>query len=300
LIHDFDRGRELPKFAVPKEFRAPFIPPDKGLLEQSRFAVHTTSNKLDIIDKHITRQIDPNIQPKALAQLTLYDLGILDSSRAEAIVPFATDTLDMDVVPAIVDANLSEAYLDFIQSLNARGIRAQIITPKESRLRAASMKKYFESDSTLAFVEPVYFSPADSTLANEKMQPAAVKTSESMTVLAPRAMAFTIMPVSLESYAQNWRLVIESENGDLIRGFAGTGMPPQEIEWDWRDLSGRVIVPGVYYYALHWQDSRNKNHVSDMNPISVQRIIRNITIEITHQPKAIGDDVDEIDLILKK
>ncbi len=300
LIHEFDRQRDLPKIKMPEEFAAPFVAPDKGLLEQSRFAVHPTSNKLDIIDKRITRQIDPNIKLEALAQFTLYDLGILDSTRAEGIVPFETDTLDMDIVPAIVDANLSAPYLEFIRSLNERGIRAQIVTPKESRLRAAGMKKYFGADSTLAFVEPVYFSPADSLLTNEKIEPQAIKTSESMTVLAPSSTTFMLMPVSLESYAQSWRLVIESESGEEIRHFSGNGMPPQEIEWNWRDDSGQLIIPGVYYYSLEWQDSRNKTHVTDKQPISAQKIIRNITIEITHQPKAIGDDVHEIDLILKK
>ncbi len=300
LIHEFDRQRSLPKIKLPEEFAAPFVPPDKILREESRFAVHPTSRQLDIIDKRITRHIDPGISEEALAQLTLYDLGILDSSRAEAIVPFEKDTLDLDAVPAIVDVNLSAPYLEFIRSLNERGIRAEIITSKESRLRAAGMRKYFGSDSTLAFVEPLYPSPADSALANEKLPPQSIKTQESMTVLAPRSTSFTIIPVSLESYAQNWRLVIESEDGDEIRGYAGSGMPPQEIEWDWRDHSGRVIAPGIYYYSLHWSDSRDQPHATDKNPIFVKKIVRSITIEITHQPKAIGDDVHEIDLILKK
>jgi hypothetical protein len=300
LIHEFDRQGNLPKIKMPGEFAAPFVAPDLGLLEQSRFAVDPSSNKLEIIDKTITRHIDPNINEEALAQLTLYDLGILDSSRAEAIVTFEKDTVDMDIVPAIVDANFSGAYIDFIRSLNEKGIRAQIITPKESRLRAAGIKKYFGSDSTLAFVEPVYFSKADSALANQKLTAESIKTQEALTVLSPSITTFSIMPVSLESYAQNWRLKIESEDGDEIRTFAGNGMPPAEIKWDWRGDSGQVIAPGIYYYALQWLDSSGKNHTTDRSPISAQRIIRNITIEITHQPKAIGDDVNEIDLILKK
>lgn len=300
VIYDFGRQRDLPKIEIPDDFKVEFRAPDRSFLEESRFYVYPTTDKLEIIEKRITRHIDPMVKPEALAQLSLYELGILDSSRTEEYLPFEKDTVDIGAVPAVIDASLSSSYEDFIQNASQKGVKTEVVTSKETMMRAAALKKRFTEESAPKFVEPVYASSADSARLNERVGQQPIKTRETLTVLSQRATRFSVMPVALSAQVQSWRLVLTNADGQEIRSFAGIGMPPEELEWDWRDQAGNLIVPGNYYFHLEWQDSRGESHQSDKNVIVVQKIFRNITIEITHNPKPIGADVDEIDLILKK
>ncbi len=300
VIYDFGRQRDLPKIEIPNDFKVEFQSPDRSFLEESRFYVYPTTAKLEIIEKRITRHIDPTVKPEALAQLSLYELGVLDSSRTEEYLPFVKDTVDMDAVPAALDASLSSSYEDFIQNASQKGVKTEVVTSKETVMRAAALKKQFTDDATVQFVEPVYASSADSARLNERVGKQPIKAQETLTVLSQRATRFSVMPVALNAQVHSWRLVLTNANGQEIRSFTGRGMPPEEVEWDWRDQAGNLVAPGNYYFHLEWQDSRSKSHQSDKNVIAVQKLIRNITIEITHKPKPIGADVDEIDLILKK
>jgi hypothetical protein len=148
-------------------------------------------------------------------------------------------------------------------------------------------------------LEPAAKSSNDS-LAAEKAGTPWVNSEESLTLLSHNSTKFQIVPVFIERYVKEWQFLIEDSNGQTIRRFQGKGMPAEELEWDWTDAQGKLIPPGIYYYYLQWRDHNGDTHASEKKTIHVQKLLRNITIEITKKPKNIGDDIDEIDILLKK
>ncbi len=308
LIHNFGQKRELPKFEIPRQMLLKFQPPDKSYFGEAKFYVFPSVEKLDIIEKKLTRKIDPNLDAKALAQLSEFDVGALDNRFEEQLLPFEKRSVDVGRIPAVEEANLSKKYKTFLKEVaqNSKGgtaTQTNIITPKNSYLRAAGLKKYFLNDTLTAdnvhFIEPVYQSKSDSLVAMQKIGKQSILPHEELQSLSSATTTFQITPVSQMIKPKTWNLIVQNSNNMRVKSFAGRGMPEAEIEWDWRDESGELITPGVYSYVLEWQDKQGAYHQTEEKFISVQKLIRHINIEITHKQKSIGDHADEIDIILK-
>jgi len=148
-------------------------------------------------------------------------------------------------------------------------------------------------------MEPVYKSRRDSLYAIQKLGDRRIKPFESRLTLSPGATTFEITPVA-KAAARQWRLVISDRQGQEVRRFEGKGRPMAELQWDWRTARGEIVQPGVYSYALHWQDDSGEWQETGKKYISVQKLMRNIRIEVTNKPKDSGVEADEIDIILKR
>ena len=53
---------------------------------------------------------------------------------------------------------------------------------------------------------------------------------------------------------ESWKLVIEDERGNRIRGYQGDGNPPAEIAWSGRDELKRSVRDGVYRVRIRVRD----------------------------------------------
>ncbi len=308
LIHEFNRQRELPKFELPDEFKAEFNAPDKRMDKADQFYVYSLVDKLEIIEKKLTRVIAPDITPEQLSQLTLNELGIIDSSGTETASPYDGVPVDLGLMPATLDAPISEEYEKYINNvslvINDKGTRARVIAPKESYLRAAGLRKFFTLDSlsakNLAFLEPVYKSYSDSLHAAKTLGSRPLKNNETLVTLSAQSTVFQITPISNVLKPTSWRLVIQAGDGREVKSFAGTGMPFTELRWDWRDTLGNLVAPDVYTYQLEWQDENNLRNTTNKKYIAVRKLLRHVNIEVRHKPIGSGVDADEIDIILKK
>ncbi|RMF61306.1 MAG: type IX secretion system membrane protein PorP/SprF [Calditrichaeota bacterium] len=309
LIHEFGRKRDVPRFEMPDDFVLKFQPPARSESEEARFYLYPTVNKLEIVEKRLTRVVDSDLDAEALAQLSKFDLGVLDSSRAETSSPFKKAPINIDGVPAVMETNMSHDYLQFVHEVaedmteNQR-LKTTIVAPKTAYLRAARLRKLFSPDSLiqtkLKFAEPVFASRTDSLYASQKLENAAFSPRETLVSLSAPGTAFQIIPISITSPPASWRVVVENKLGQVVKQFDGKGAPPSQVEWDWRDSSGQLIGPGLYSCYLTWRDRKGRTFRTDEKVIFVQKLLRHITIEVTKKPKKIGADVDEIEIILKK
>ncbi len=307
LIHEFDRKREVQKFELPDEFRAEFQPPDRSLTDEATFYVYSVIDKLEIVEKRIARVVDAGVTAAQLSQLTVAELGVMDSSRTETKSPYRDQPVDLARIPATLDATLSENYREFLDDIsddiNDNAASARVITPKESFLRAAGIRRYFKVDSVgvenLAFHEPVYKSRQDSLLATEKLGTRAIIPQETLLSLSPEFTTFQITPVS-QVLPRKWRLLLKDQQGRDFRVFEGMALPPAQLRWDWRDVLGNLAEPGVYSYQLEWWDRDDQMQSTLPKYIDIQKLLRHIRIEISNKPKDRGVETDEIDIILKR
>jgi hypothetical protein len=307
LIHDMDyhRGR-LPEFVVPPALMLNFEPPGGMAGREPNFHLFLTSDKLQIVEKNLTRVFDPSLTPEALRQLSVYDIGTLDSTQEEIHLPYKKEPVDLKRVPALVEPNLTKQYRDFMTQFAAgdsNGVKTNIVAPREAFLRAAGMREFIENQSgtsNISYLEPLYASSRDSLLATQGLDAFSLKSSESLTTLSDKRTRFQIVPVSITQTPQSWKVLVDDINGSHIREFSGSGMPDAEIDWDWTDANNTLLTPGIYTYYMEWQDDIGNSHHSDKRYIAVQRVRRNIKVEITKQPKSKGVDADEISIILKE
>jgi len=58
------------------------------------------------------------------------------------------------------------------------------------------------------------------------------------------------LKVKARASARRWNFVIRDEFGKTVRQFSTTGQPPEEIVWDGRDSTGRLVRDGSFKYAF--------------------------------------------------
>ncbi len=309
LIHEFDRRQALPKFEIPDDYRVEFRPPDRPSSVESGFYIYSIVDKLDIIEKKLTRVIAPDVTAEQLAQLSWNELGVLDSSRVEPVSVYLEEPVDLGRIPATLEAPLSKDYQAFIVELSEElqendRLKARVITDSESYLRAAGLRKHLQSAEAgqtprLAFVKPRYKTVQDSLQAARKIGRQTVLPAESLTSLSARATTFEITPVTKMNAPRRWQLVIRDIRGRPAKTFSGEGLPMAELRWDWRDEQNRLVAPGAYTYQLEWWDKLDLKQETPPKYLSVQKLVRHIKIEVTNKNKKTGADADEINIILK-
>lgn len=309
LIHTFDREKGLPKFEIPDDYKVEFRPPDRATSVESGYYVYSIVDKLDIIEKELTRVISPNITREQLARLSWNELGVLDSSRVEPISSYEEKPVDLGRIPATLEASLSKNYEKFIESIPGDlrkndKLKARVITDKRTYLRAAGLRKHLPDNESgesaqVLFVEPRYKTFQDSLNATQKVGRKTIPPVESLTSLSAKSTTFEVTPVSRMKPPQRWRLVVRNVRGQDVKTFAGQGRPIAEIQWNWRDSQGHLVSAGAYSYQLEWWDSLGLHQESPLKYLSVQRLIRHIKIEVTTDNKKVGADANEINIILK-
>jgi outer membrane protein OmpA-like peptidoglycan-associated protein len=66
---------------------------------------------------------------------------------------------------------------------------------------------------------------------------------------------------------KNWSLEIRDPSGNLLRTYAGNGVPPKQIAWDGKDAYGHVVPQGIFAnYNFKTEDVRGQQLVSS-NPL---------------------------------
>lgn len=306
LIRSLDRPRKLPHFILPDEFRAEFSPPDPSLNPDARFYVYSIIDKVEIVEKNITRKISPEITRQQLAQLTLTELEMLPTSEDIKDFEVKNRPVDLGLIPLTIDALLSEGYRKFVQKISTEGghKKVRVITPKEGYLRAAGLRKLFHQGSIntedVVFIERVYKTYRDSVMANQKLGDRPVEPHQTIRTISSEFTVIQITPIENVGAPESWRLIFKNTSNYELYAVSGEGMPPVEIRWDWRDRAGNVVGPGAYSYQLEWVDADGEKNITSKKLIIMQNVTRNITIEVTNHQKEMGVNADEIDIILKR
>lgn len=64
--------------------------------------------------------------------------------------------------------------------------------------------------------------------------------------------------VVIDYIAEESTVQIYNAGGALVRSFTGEELLGGRLEWDGRDLSGRLVAPGLYHYFVRKEDKREK------------------------------------------
>ncbi len=80
---------------------------------------------------------------------------------------------------------------------------------------------------------------------------------------------------------ENWKLEVSNENDEVIKHFAGTGLPPKELTWDGLLDDGKSVEPGSLLEAQLSAADRAGN-ASKADPF---------TLQVDYQPPASGEQM---------
>ncbi len=306
LVYEFNRVPPLPerrtaRVAVPEVKRtrtAAELP--------SAVVLTSTTDHLEYKEVNLTRRIDETtVTDEDLAHLSAYDVGNLESSQDYFRMPYRGRRPDTAPLPATIEPEqvITDQYrqtLNFIRDhIINRDNEMELVVEDGSQIRAAGLRNQFRNQSGREIpVSVTYRSDETDSVRYATPVDREMLQDQQIIVLTPETAR--IRPVKAgDATAGEWILRVYSGYGDVIAETGEETDLPEVIEWNWRLGDGSIINPGLYTYSVHWMDEQGSWQETRSRYLYVQKITRNITIDITRDLEKILTDPDRIELILK-
>jgi len=309
LIYEIGRIKSLPELAAVDKSLFSFDRPKDEFKVESQFYVYSPNEKLEILEKMLQREIDPQVTSDILSRLTRFEIGYLDSSAVEKQAPFKKITIPTLHDTLQIREEYSKTYLTALTHLKngfdtLKTMQGFIIPSSQSSDRAVSIKNYIAQDSPqiknrIPIVKTQLEPGLDSAQVFQKVGNRFIRPEERLVITSPKQTVFYIIPTSTHTYHGPWKLVIESENGIVQKEFTGIGDVPREVEWDWYSEKGKLVEPGFYNYYLIWYDENRVQKSSSKGRIYVQKLQRRINVKITREHPQFDKNINEVNLILE-
>ncbi|RMH84583.1 MAG: hypothetical protein D6681_16555 [Calditrichaeota bacterium] len=310
VTYEFDRLRKVPPLETPPVEWNPFLPGISRIDVVPQYYTAANVEALDIFEKRLVREVSEELTPEQLARLNAYDLGVLDSSRVDRPFPFELEPVTLPEIGPEDSVRYSREYLRSLKRLRAALQQQEgnpdivVIAPKTQRKRAALLEKELaeqQPDSAgVQAARPRFANPEDSLRWSRPVSLEELQKSEELVILRPQRVLFHIYPVLPEKLDPHWKLVIEDQQGRVVRTFTGTSAEQQVVAWNWRDSQGRIIEPGFYRYYIAWRDARGQERHSPARTIYARQLKRRIHIKVTRRFTTPEGDVNSIGIILNK
>jgi len=310
LVFELDRLSPLPKMETPPPFRYAFSAPAAFEPSAPRAHLRAENEVLEITAKRLQRLIAPDVPTYALAALSSYDLGMLDSSLVSPnpsfhVTPFAAADTSVKLLGLY-----SKDYRYSLQQLSAdinktTGTMATIVTNPLAKSRALGLRNYLVENTALGLNkvqigEPNFATRLDSLRTTRRAGNRIIVPREEVVVLNPPAAVFHIATANFSAPPKRWQLIVEKENGAPVWKMEGEGHIPQQLVWNWRDAAGKVVAPGYYRYALTWQTPNDALHNSPSGRFYVKKFQRTITIRVARKFDGLQQPADDVKMILNR
>lgn len=307
LVYEFNRIPPLPDRRTPVAIHPRMERQRSSAVIPKAILLNSDTDHLRYYEINLTRIVDEtSVTESDLSSLSAYDIGKLEEQPELERVPYEQRILSEAPIPETVDLSvpISDQYQNTLELLksyltNETIEELQILIKEGTEIRAAGLRNQIREDAQLpVFVSNIIFSDVeDSTLY---ATPADRSLLENNQIIRLDPESAVIRPIFTSPINVNsWTLRIYNQEDIQINQISSFGSVPDYIEWDWMDSNGNLIEPGLYYYNLEWTTENGTQEVSRSRNLYVQKIERNVRIDITKDIERILDDPDRIDIILK-
>ncbi len=310
LVFEFDRLFQLPKLESAPVFRYTFSTPPMYEASGPRAYIRAENEVLEITAKRLQRIIAADVPAQALAALSVYDLGVFDSS-------FVAPTLPLNVTPvasadtsAMLTGLYSNAYWHSLRQLSESTAQqpvsqAAIIASPFAKPRAVALRNYLQQNAPLGLGniqvgQPQFTSRLDSLRFHRRAANRVIVPREEVIVLNPQAAIFHITTANFSAAPVRWQLTVEKESGGTVWKMEGQGRIPQQLVWNWKDNDGKIIAPGYYRYFVSWQTADGKMSSSHERKFYVKKFQRTVTIRVARKFDGLQQPADEVKMILNR
>lgn len=99
---------------------------------------------------------------------------------------------------------------------------------------------------------------------------------------------------------RRWQLRITDASGHIVKVYAGKGILPERLTWDWRDRDGALVEPGLYSFALRVQARSGKIKAAEVRMVRVTHIKRTVRLEFKEAPEMSGQESSQLQSLLRE
>ncbi len=306
LVYEFNRVPPLPERRTAGVV-IPEVKRTRTVAElPSAVVLTSTTDHLEYKEVNLTRRIDERtITDEDLSHLSAYDVGNLESSQDYYRMPYRGRHPETAPLPATIEPEqvITDHYrqtLNFIRDyIINRSNEMELVIEDGTQIRAAGLRNRFRNESGRELPISVTYR-ADEIDSARYATPVSRDLLRDQQVIVLTPETARIRPIKAgEVTANGWILRIYSGNGDIVAEVSEESDFPEIIEWNWRLDDGSIIDPGLYTYSVHWMNETGSWQETGRRYLYVQKITRNITIDITRDLEKIQSDPDRIELILK-
>jgi hypothetical protein len=306
FVFDFNRIPNVPPRAQPNASLLEYSFVHKNPIVNTGIIIHSDSDHLRVLEQNIDRKVSDTVPQAALESLSGYDLFYFDPDSDSLLVPYQNlvetgPTSQSISITESITRRYDQTLNDLIQNVGRKQIDAlTFIINDGTSVRASGLRNRLMAGSPNNLKMEVLknvSNTADSMMTDQQFSTSLLR-SESRTVLAPDTTRVNIF-VTQDIDIRSWEFVVENSQGQVEYQYRGTGYPPNEFKWDFKDSNGVVLQPGIFEYMIRVIDSQGSIVQSNKRSIYVQKTVRNVILTITLDPDILHDREGSIRLILK-
>lgn len=83
--------------------------------------------------------------------------------------------------------------------------------------------------------------------------------------------------------AKEWNLSIKNDKNEVVRTYKGKDKLPDQMEWDWKNEWGELVLPGQYSCSLTVKAMSGLEKSSKSLPINITRLNRSVDLRFTQE-----------------
>ncbi|MDI6401628.1 type IX secretion system membrane protein PorP/SprF [Balneolaceae bacterium ANBcel3] len=307
LVYEFNRIPPLPVKKAVRRYYPDVSRTRVDALITPAILLNSETEHVRYYETNLTRKIDEaTVTQEDLLSLSEYDIATLNRDIIDRVPYEEKGSIEAPISQTIeLQGTVSDQYLNtldvlrtFLSEKNIEEI--QIMVEQGNEIRAAGIRNKIRGEDEL----PVMISSIllvdekDSVLYQSPVDPDIFFQDQQVVRLEPESAL--IRPIFTSPVqVTRWSLLVYNQEGQLVNEIRTIGGVPEEIEWDWRDSNGNIVEPGLYRYNLQWTCVEGNQTESRFRNLYVQKIERNIVIEITKDINRVHSDPERIDVILK-
>jgi hypothetical protein len=251
--------------------------------------VYASTDSVSKMRLFVHRSVESGIRPQNLTLLFPEDLGDLKASL-QATKLKEINLLDVRDPTLRLQGLYSTRYRGSMEGI---GLQLKDVNPPPktemlifsgAERRAFALSNLITGDR-LAVKTKIPLYAADRTpVSIDRISEMADMAEETQELLYPDRVVFHIVPVFRSFTGCRWWLEVRDSKETCVYAHTGSGLPPDSMDWDWREANGNIIAPGVYTYLLRTQDSQGLTDFSHRGGLKVTYQHRSVTIDITRTP----------------
>jgi hypothetical protein len=304
FLFDFNR--------MPPLQSMPSMPKTPGLLTgiqplpvspHGMYFVYSDADTLTVMDVHSRRNIESNIPSRTLEMLFAQDLNPSNSSRSAA-KKSKPEVLPVTDVRSRQHGIYSTGYRSILEGIGQElrspqtRIRPEVISFPGAERRANALVNMLTGDRLAVPMEIPIFMTEKPLISQDSAAAAAALREETRRVVDPEFTTFHILPLYKSADLAEWRFAIQDMTDAVIVDYSGTGKPPDTLAWNWRNPSGDLVPPGLYFYTLKTSDDKGKVDISARGRFDVFYTRRSVTIDVSRKSRVDNVDADNYIFIL--
>jgi len=245
-----------------------------------------STNKMKIFEETVIRSMAPDLLPGEIEKMTDLTPVYLDTRcRNQNLLIISTGALNRFENEVIKKQRYTELGNEIMLTLHKHPDLELVLRADEDFLKdAQALKRYLINKKIVSSksIKIVKVKSSGNADLYGFQQGHSITKREKPALSAEKLIISLAVPGRTRS-VRNWKLLITDTKNGAIKTYTGEDKLPKQLEWNWKNDRGELVLPGRYKCTLQMKAKSGREMSISSQPLQVIHVKRSIILRFKHQ-----------------